>query len=215
MKLKGKYVKLNTQTRLYHLNNPIIGLSGGIATGKSMVSTFFKKKGGKVVCADALVRTVYKKRETIEFVKDLGLISQIEEVIDFKQLRKAVFENKNKKLKEKLEHFIYSHLPMAFKEVTHKCSPEETIVYDVPLLFEKGLQGLVDISICVYCPIELQKERLLKRDGIDLELAEKMIDNQLPIEKKREDADFIIENMKTLKILEENTRKLIATILSS
>ena len=88
----------------------------------------------------------------------------------------------------------------------------DTLIYDVPLLFEKNLQEMMDVSICVYSEKEQLKKRLSKRDGINKDLAEKMLAVQFPMEKKRQLADFVIENTETLKNLEKNTQKLIQEI---
>ncbi|MCY4523151.1 MAG: dephospho-CoA kinase, partial [Halobacteriovoraceae bacterium] len=60
MKLKRKHVRLTPKERLYNLHNPLVGLSGGIAGGKSTVAEFFKEKNIKVICADVLVKRLYR-----------------------------------------------------------------------------------------------------------------------------------------------------------
>ena len=119
----------------------------------------------------------------------------VQEKIDFKQLRRQVFGDDDGKKKEKLEAFLYQKLPQQFLE---KLSPSDpAVVYDVPLLFEKNLSLLFDVKVLVYAPAELQLKRLVERDAIPVELAQKMLAGQWPIEEKKKLVDFIIDNSGT------------------
>lgn len=192
-KLKAEFIRLTKKERLYQLEIPIVGLTGGIATGKSTVSSFFKKEGFNIINADTLVHNIYKKKESIEFIQK-GFPNAIKNgAIDFKFLRKIFFEDK--KNQELIENFIYKNLENAFLEEAKKIN--NLIIYDVPLLFEKGLKDKVDLVICVYCPEEIQIRRLMTRDQIDENLAKKIIQSQLNIEKKKELSDFVINNENT------------------
>lgn len=210
-KLKDEFVKLTKDDRLYNVDHPVIGLTGGIATGKSTVSRFFAKEGIPVISADALVKTIYEKSDTIEFVKNNWPTSIVNNNIDFSVLRKIAFSEDTNR--EKIEQFIYARMPAAFKE--HYCMFQNPVlmVYDVPLLFEKNLAPLVDISICVYAPREIQIKRLTERDSIDQELAEQILANQIDIEDKKEAADFIIDNSRGLDELENNFNKFLKKAL--
>lgn len=209
-KLKEELIKLNPEERLYQVSHPVIGLTGGIATGKSTVSRLFAKEGIPVISADALVKTVYEKNETIKFVKDNWSSAVVNNEVDFKVLRKIAFSDEEDR--EKLEKFIYARMPKAFKEHYSMFQSPSLMVYDVPLLFEKGLAPLVDISICVYAPREIQIKRLEERDGTNLELAEKILSSQIDIEDKKEAADFIIDNSHGLDELNSNFEKLLKKI---
>lgn len=194
-KLKDQFIRLSKNDRLYHLEIPIIGLTGGVATGKSTVSSLFKKEGFNIINADSLVHTIYKQKPTIEFIaKNFPSVIK-NDAIDFKALRKEFFENK--KHQELIEQFIYKNLESAFLEEAK--SLNNLIIYDVPLLFEKGLKEKVDLVICVYCPEKLQLKRLMERDNIDETLANKIIHSQMGIEKKKHLSDFIINNEASLE----------------
>ena len=88
------------------------------------------------------------------------------------------------------------------------------IIYDVPLLFEKELNFKIDVSICVYCPQEMQKDRIFKRDQIKSELIDNIISTQIDIEKKAKISDFVIDNSYDFEHLEIETIKTFGKILS-
>ena len=189
-KLKDQFVKLSKKNRLYNLDFPIVALTGGISTGKSTVSSFFKKDGFNIINADSLVRSIYKKKTSLEFIKNNFPDVIKNESIDFKSLRKVFFEDK--KSQELIESFIYKNLEKAFLEEARDF--KDLIIYDVPLLFEKGLREKFDVVICVYAPEKIQLKRLIDRDKIQEDLAKKIIKSQMDIEKKKELSDFIIHN---------------------
>lgn len=99
-KLNPKIIKLTTENRLYHLNIPIIAITGGIATGKSTVSKLISAMGFKVIDADSLVKKIYSDDETISFIKTIA-----PECIDgefkiiFPKLREYFFQTQILKLK--------------------------------------------------------------------------------------------------------------------
>ena len=201
--LKSKWITKTATTRLYQIPVPIIGLTGGIATGKSTIAKFFLEKNIPVIDADFLVKNIYKKPETLDFLKiQFSEVVSDNNIIDFKKLRISFF--KNHTLKTLLENFIYTSLPEAFKEEFSKFSNPLWVVYDAPLLFEKKLNLIVDASICVYSSKEIQLSRLINRDQISTELAENILLNQLPIDEKKNLANLIIENNKSLDDLKKS-----------
>jgi dephospho-CoA kinase len=86
-----------------------------------------------------------------------------------------------------------------------KLYPDKLVVVDVPLLYESGLQSMFSQIMVVYVPREVQLDRLMKRDGLTLEQAEKRLEAQMSIEHKKELADFVIDNQGTL----EETQQLV------
>lgn len=210
MQLKEQYQRLKPEERLYQVDHPVIGLTGGIATGKSTVAKLFSDAGVPVVSADELVKHVYQATETIEFIKSQWPEALIDGIIDFPTLRRIAFADEQNR--EKIEQFIYARMPDAFKDFYGKFDSPELMVYDVPLLFEKNLAPLVDISVCVYCPREYQLRRLVARDNIDDELANQILDSQMDIEDKKEAADFILDNTGSLEELEKNFKNFLKRI---
>ena len=192
MEIKKELISLIKEQRLYNIEKPIIGLTGGIATGKSSVSNYLKSKYQlEIIDADLLVKEIYQTSEAIDFVKDHTSEAIKNNRIDFTLLRKLVFTNNY--LKKNIENFIYSKLSIAFKDKL-KTINQDFVIYDVPLLFEKKLNLVTDINILVYASRETQIKRIHQRDGTTQEVIEKILESQLPIDEKRNKAQFIIEN---------------------
>ncbi len=210
-KLKNNWVTKTAVNRLYQIQNPILGLTGGIATGKSTVSKILKENGYFIIDADKLVKDIYQKTETIQFVASNFPACVNNGIIDFKLLRQEVFSKAESK--QQIEQFIYQRMPDAFKAQAKLANSDEVIIYDVPLLFEKGLNLLVDQSICVYCSNQLQIERVMARDHSSRELAKKIIDQQMPIEDKKLKSDWIIDNSTTLLELEANLQSVLSELI--
>lgn len=193
-KLKPNYIKNNRNSRLYGIELPIIALTGGISSGKSTCVKILKEASVPVLDADSLIKTIYAQEKTKDFIQCISPESITKGTINFKKLRSVFFENAL--IKNQIEKFLYQELPHVFK--SHLASTNmgafEYIIYDIPLLFEKKMQGKFDLNVLVYAPQLLQLERLLKRDKIPVDLAQKILKQQLDIEKKRDLAQFIICN---------------------
>jgi dephospho-CoA kinase len=210
-KLKNNWITKTISNRLYELPVPVIGLTGGIATGKSTVAQYFREEGIPVIDADQLVKDIYKKKESMEFLLKSFPDAVHENVINFKKLREIAFRNADNQ--KKLETFIYAQLPDVFKKTYEEQPPHEFIVYDVPLLFEKHLNDKVDLSICVYADRKTQLERLIKRDLINSELAENILSKQMDIEEKKKNADIVIQNVDDITTLKKNFEDLMIKLL--
>lgn len=211
-RLKSTWHKLDAAKRMHGLSTPIIGLTGGIASGKSTVADILVKKGFCIISADALVKKIYQKPESIAFIaKDYPETMSGPGIIDFKKLRKKFFDNPN--VQQKIEQYIYARMKDAFIEELNAAKNPNLVVYDVPLLFEKKLDKLVDVTICVYCPKSQQISRLTARDGIDVKMAESILATQMEIEQKRTQCDFVIENTSTLELVGKNTDKILEKLI--
>lgn len=208
-----KIATLPTENRLYHLPIPIIGLTGGIGSGKSSVAKILTENGYIVIGADDLVKMIYQKPTSVEFVSNNFPAAFEGGKINFKTLRELAFGNESHR--KRLEEMIYPQLEDALKTAIQRYSPvPEIIFYDVPLLFERGLDSKVDLKVVVYVPVSLQLERLMKRDGSTPELAQKIIDQQWPIERKKNLADYVIDNQSTPEQLVTEVRKFITWLRS-
>lgn len=210
-KLVFDLVSKNTETRLYQTPVPIIGLTGGIATGKSTVTTILKSLGLPIIDADILIKNIYKKNETVEFIKTNFKEAFIDHKIDFKKLREIAFSDDLNLLK--IESYLYQFMPSEFKSAYSQLQNPNFIIYDVPLLFEKKLDPLIDVSICVYSNEATQIERIIKRDQVTREQAKKVLSHQIPIDEKKEKANFTIENLGSLDDLNKNVSELLKKIL--
>ncbi|WP_223377960.1 dephospho-CoA kinase [Schnuerera sp. xch1] len=196
-------------------NNKVIGLTGGIATGKSTASNIIKKLGYKIIDADKLSRQVVEKGKSAynDIVNYFG-----KEVIDEngninrKALGKMIFDNH--KLREKLNNIIHPYVFKAIKELLYKNRNEKIIFIDAPLLIEKldkfnGYGIKFDEIWLIYVNEKTQLERLMKRDAIKKEDGIKRIRAQIPIEIKKKYATRIIDNSGSIRTLEEQIQEII------
>ena len=206
LNLNNSWITKNIDSRLYQLPAPIIGLTGGIATGKSTVSKLFKDLNFAMIDADQLVKKIYQKVEVLNFVQNNFPSCINDDQINFKELRKVAFSNS--KNIGKIEKVIYQYLPNEFKQAFLELGSPNLVIYDVPLLFEKNLNLLVDISLCVYAPREIQLKRLMDRDKITETLGLEILNHQMDIELKKEKADLIIDNVGNIDQLKLNFKNL-------
>jgi dephospho-CoA kinase len=210
-KLKDEFQTKSPETRLYQTPIPIIGISGGIATGKSSFTQVLEQKQFPIICADQIVKTIYQEEASLKFVQDHFPQAIESSKINFRVLRGLVFNNQ--KNKDTIENYIFSHFERVFKDKLNSFSHPEFVFYDAPLLYEKDLHKLVDTDICVYADRKTQIQRLMARDSIDQNLAEKILQAQLDIEDKKKLAKHLITNMTSLEELEKQTKEIIHKIL--
>ena len=211
MKLNPKYVRLHQGIRMYNLDVPVIGLTGGISTGKSSVAKLMEKHGLKVINADLLVKEIYKREDTKAFIADRYPDCMKNNEIDFSILRSRFFRDTN--TKSIIEKFIYKNLPETFMQAYNKIGQVDVLVYDIPLLFEKRMESTVDLSIVVYTPPKIQRERLMIRDGHMENQAQNIMDQQIPIDQKRGRADFVVDNSRALEDLTAEVEQLLQQII--
>ena len=211
IRLKKKFAKLAPAQRLYQYEKPVVALTGGIATGKSTVSKLFKARGLQIIDADQLVKEIYATEEAKAFISSNfpDCVSQKE--INFKTLRELVFSDQD--VKAKVEGFIYARLPEAFRKAALEIKDQDFYLYDVPLLFERKLDPLVDLAIVVYAPRKIQLARLIDRDGSKEEIANKILNQQMDIEDKKLKADFTINNSGSMVELAAEVDQLLLQIL--
>jgi dephospho-CoA kinase len=198
--------------RLYDLKIPIIGLTGGIASGKSTVSSILSSQGERVICADLIIKKIYKKEDTINFIRKICPEAINKDLnINFPKLRSVFFSDKY--TKEKIEKYLHPRIEEFFK---NEISPiDSRIFYDVPLLFEKKMENYFDQIILVTISHDQQCRRLMKRDSISIKLANQIISSQTKQSKKEESSTYIIQNDRTPKELEEAVLKIYDKIIST
>ncbi|MBF0297752.1 MAG: dephospho-CoA kinase [Oligoflexia bacterium] len=199
LKLKSRYITLNGKPRIYNSNIPVVGLTGGIASGKSTVSNILRDNGLTVICGDTLTKEIYKEKESIDFIKDnFPTCITADSEIDFSSLRKEFFNNP--KSKQLIENYIWSKHPIFFHKFINKAKAENQnfIIYDYPIIFEQTLHHLFDIIFVVYTDKETQKKRLKLRDKNNMSdlLIEKILSTQMPMEQmiKLVDSKQVINN---------------------
>jgi dephospho-CoA kinase len=174
----------------------IIGLTGGIASGKTTVSNILKELGAIIIDADKIAHEVLNKGEKgwKRVVKHFGnrILTDNGE-IDRSYLGKIVFSNKDElRLLESITH------PLIIEEIKNEIDrgrkTGKILVLDAPLLYETGLDRLVDQVWVVYVSKDIQLSRLKRRNGLNKKEAELRIDSQLSLKKKIEMADIVIDN---------------------
>ena len=187
-----------------------IGLTGGIASGKTTVSNCFKKIGTQVVDADVISHDVTKPGGSAfnEIISSFGSgILDENGWIDRKKMRSMIFDDVNKK--ETLEKIIH---PKVKKEILKAInqSDQHYLIISVPLLIETGMIQMMDRTLLVDCSETTQIERLMKRDEITLDEARSIMANQALRSDRQRFADDLILNEKnvTLKELEEQVLEL-------
>lgn len=192
-----------------------IGLTGGIATGKSTVTKILRKKGYLVVDADEIAKQALQPGhpELKQVIQVFGQeYLQPDGSLDRKGLGEKIFLNPVEK--EKLEKIVH---PFVQAEVAHQRKEAEKrgvaiAFYDVPLLFEKKLEPQFDSILLIAADESLQIERLQSRNGFTLEESKLRIQNQLPMSEKRKRSDYIIENNSDLAHLEKQVDAFLKSI---
>jgi dephospho-CoA kinase len=211
MKLKSEWIKLSSPHRLYQYERPIIALTGGIATGKSTVTRMLQDQGIQVIDADQLVKSIYETQEAKNFIANNYPECILNNEINFKKLRELVFSQEM--IKTNIESFIYQRLPEAFAKVASTIQGQEFYIYDVPLLFERKLNHLVDQIVVVYAPQKIQLARIMDRDGSKEETARQILKQQMDIEEKKEKADFVINNISSMAELSAEVSELLRKLI--
>ncbi|NNL41552.1 MAG: dephospho-CoA kinase [Desulfobacterales bacterium] len=181
----------------------LVGLTGGIASGKSTVSDILEKLGAELIDFDLIARRVVQPGtpglKAIVNYFGKHILSK-EGTLDRKKLSKIVFQDSSKrKVLESLTHpLIYQEF---FKqmETIAKNDSGAIILVSIPLLIEQNLQYAFDNLIFVYVTQKTQVERLIQRDGISKTEANNIIKSQLPIDEKVSFANFIINNENTIE----------------
>ena len=198
----------------------VVGITGGIASGKSLVLNTFMNLGAYTIDCDVLSREVVRPClkawwEIVNFFGKDILRNDLE--IDRKKLRDIVFSDSEKrKILERIIHPEVWERCMERMEAIQKIesNPNVLVVIDVPLLIETGLQKEFEFDkvIVVYVSEETQIRRVMEREGITKEEAKKMIGIQMPLKEKLKFADAVINNEGTLEETEEQVRKVFYSI---
>ncbi|KQC11456.1 MAG: hypothetical protein APR62_09910 [Smithella sp. SDB] len=189
-----------------------VGLTGGIACGKSTVAKMFAVLGAHLIDFDRLAHYVQEpgKPAYKEVVKHFGnTILQPDKKIDRIKLGNIVFSNKKKILE--LNNIVH---PFVYQEWYHhmgkiKAKEEHAIILsDVPLLFEGGMQHLFDLTVLVLIAPEEQLRRLRIRNELSQKEAEKRLKSQMPIKEKIKLADVVIDNEGSIDETEKKVKQI-------
>ncbi|MFU8792435.1 MAG: dephospho-CoA kinase [Acholeplasmataceae bacterium] len=183
-------------------NRPIIvGLTGGIATGKSTASTYLKQKGVPIIDSDLIVHNLYlENQEMLDQIKEAFSID-IRSSKDKKALAKIIFSDEN--ARKTLNDIIHPYVFKVIKKELKAYKDAHKVVIDMPLLFEVGYEASCDQTVLITASEKTQMNRLIERDGLTQTEAKKRVRAQMPMKEKIEKADIVIENDQTIQQLYE------------
>ena len=191
----------------------IIGLTGGIGSGKSSVAAMFKDEGAYVIDFDYLARVVVEPdtpawRDIVDYFGQEILFP--DRTLNRSKLAEIVFSDAlSRKALEGFTHpRIFEKRDILLKNIKAKDS-QAIVIVDVPLLFELSLNKNFDTIILVYVSRDIQIERTIKRDDILKEEVEKRLKAQINIEKKKLLSDYIINNEGSMNNTKDQVRKVI------
>ncbi|MEW9698401.1 dephospho-CoA kinase [Paenibacillus sp. SI8] len=175
-----------------------IGLTGGIACGKSTVSAMLVSRGAILVDADKLARDVVEPGSPVldRVASHFGqVVLHADGSLNRKKLGEIIFADQAaRKHLESLLHPSIRALMREQMETAERENPSKLIVVDVPLLYESDLAYMFQEVLVVYVPREVQLARLMQRDGLSETAAQERLHSQMSIEEKRLRADIVIDN---------------------
>ena len=180
----------------------LIGITGGIGSGKSTISDYFKKKGYPVHDSDAVVSELYEK-PTISFMQLLSSFG-LKNIIKNKKINKAIIARNifvNKKLKNKLEKYIHKEVGLKRESFIkrHLRLKQKVVFLDIPLLLEKNLEDQFDLVLCVISTKANRIKRIMKNRKFSKEVLNNILKNQTSNKERRLRSDIIITNNNSKK----------------
>lgn len=191
----------------------ILGLTGGIGTGKSTVAEIFREKGVPIVCADEIAKKIIDSEKIQNQIFEIfGKNVFSEDRLDRKKLREIVFRDAESV--EKLNNITHPAIIEEIKFQISKKKRNQLLIVDIPLLFEGNYGFLVEKVLLISAKKSTQIERTSKRDSVSEENVLNIINNQMNLEDKKKRSDYIIENNGTIEELRIKIDKLIKEELS-
>lgn len=189
----------------------VLGITGGIATGKSLVTKQFKDRGFPVYDADQIVHELYNNPSVIE-----SITSRFPSVNDHGQInRKALGELVFNDIlaKSDLEQIFHPLVYETLKTKINQHLSDPWVVLDIPLLYESGGEALCDMVLVVYVDQKTQLKRLMDRNHLSESEAKSRIDSQMPLHEKMERADIVINNSGSVQKTLERVNEIIEKVL--
>ena len=173
----------------------LIGITGILGSGKSTFLNFFKEKKFPVFNSDEVVKKLYKKKKIIKKIKN-----KFPQFFKKNKLLKKEFSNyifSSKENLEKLEEIIH---PEVLKELIKfkEKNKRKISAAEVPLLFEKKLENIFDIIVCISTSEKIALKNFSIEKNISIEEAKKRLQYQMPIEEKKKLSNYVIENDGTI-----------------
>lgn len=192
----------------------IIGLTGGLGSGKTTVASMLAKRGARVIDADKVAHKLIQPGHPCfkPILKYFGKTILTKGKIDRRKLAKIVF-NHPAKLK-KLIGIIHPQVKRELKKIAVKYPKNKLLVLDVPLLFESGIDRMTDLNVVVRSSLKQQIQRTQMRSQIKTEEIKKRIKSQMPWGQKLRRADVVIDNRGTIDQTKQQIEELCLKHLS-
>lgn len=193
----------------------LVGLTGGIASGKTTFAGALRARGVPVVDADALSRAAVAPGTPAltEIVRVFGTgVLAPDGALDRKRVAAIVFADPA--ARRRLEGVIHPAVRAAMAAETARLAAEGHALafYDTPLLYEVGLEALLDSVVVVWAPLHVQRARLALRDGLTPDEADARLAAQLPLDEKAARADFVVDNVGPPEALAPKADRLLADL---
>ena len=183
----------------------LVGLTGGIGSGKTLAASMFRELGAHIIDADILSRELVCPEQPAwkEIVEVFGNeILSADRSVDRAKLADIIFNDKNKK--ESLESIIHPKVfeeeQRIYEEIRSK-DPHAVVIVDAPLLIESGNYQKMDRTIVVSCDEEIQIRRAMEMTRLSREQVDARLRNQMSLDEKRKKADWVLENDSTIDSL--------------
>lgn len=190
----------------------ILGITGGIATGKTAVSNIFKEMNFEIIDTDIISREVIKLPKIIQSIQNefgSGVINN--GAVDRKLLREIIFNDKDKV--KKLNNIMHPTIIEKTKlEINRSQAEKKPVIVVIPLLFETNLEYLVDSILLITADYDKQIERIMKRDNSTKINAENIISAQMSLSEKIKKSNYVIENNGTYDELKEKVLIFLKTL---
>ena len=188
-----------------------VGLTGSIGMGKSTVADMFKNFGYPVFDADKAVHDLYEKGGAgIDIIKSFYPAAVVNSAVDREILRSYIAENPDK-IRE-LETFIHPLVKKLRDDFLKTNQNKELLVFDIPLLFETGLNKNMDITVVVSAPYHVQHKRVMSREGMTEKIFSGLLAKQISNDEKKTMADIIIKTDESLNITKSKVKEFISSL---
>ena len=188
-----------------------VGLTGSIGMGKSTVADMFKNFGCPVFDADKAVHGLYEKGGAgIDIIKSFYPAAVVNSAVDREILRSYIAENPDK-IRE-LETLIHPLVKKLRDDFLKTNQNKELLVFDIPLLFETGLNKNMDITVVVSAPYHVQHKRVMSREGMTEKIFSGLLAKQIGDDEKKTIADIVIKTDESLNMTKSKVKEFISSL---
>ena len=194
----------------------IVGLTGGIASGKTFVAKYLKKMKIPVHESDAVVKDIYQSsdKKFVNFLFKNGLENfLIKEKINRKAVREFFFKDRD--FKSKVESYLHKEVKKKTNIFLNINKKEMIVFLDIPLLFEKKLEKICNFVCCSMAPLKIREKRALQRKNMNKKIFRKIIKSQVSDTQRRARSNYLIKTHKTKTDTYLQVKNIIYDILKS